>query len=570
MLFFVKKAELIIRSDKTKNILKGMMKMADRKKRNEFIYRGNECWEEDILKGLVKTKMDSTEYYRYWYEPESLYESLRQTQERFPDRICLVDDDGRSYTYSQFKEFVDRFSRILYYIYHVRQGQQVGILLYNSLAFCMSIYALSRLRAVSVPFSTKYREPEIKSLIEKSDIKGLIFHRDYAGWMKDLLGNLFCICINMDEICRLSHMPEIPELKAEAGDGAVLMFTSGTTSQSKGVLLKNFNIMHGIEVYQRIFHISERDITILPVPAYHVTGLFALLGLFIYAGGCVRLHKFFNAERVLKEMEKERITFIHASPAVYSMLLEKREKYPKMPDMRIMACGSGNMPGQKLEEIRQWIPQVQFRTVYGLTETSSPATIFPVNAAESPHIGSSGRPIPGLEFKICDDCGESLAPYETGTVLVRGTTVIEEYYKQTTGAINSEHWLDTGDIGYFDRDGYLYITDRKKDMINRGGEKICSYDVENILYEIPGIREAAVVGIPDERYGEVPAAMIVLEDENCPGEEEIRAYLQKKLAKFQIPVRFICRENLPMTPNLKIDKKEIRKILAEDKEVNKK
>lgn len=107
-------------------------------------------------------------------------------------------------------------------------------------------------------------------------------------------------------------------------------------------------------------------------------------------------------------------------------------------------------------------------------------------------------------------------------------------------------------------------------MINRGGEKICSYDVENILYEIPGIREAAVVGIPDERYGEVPAAMIVLEDANCPGEEEIRAYLQKKLAKFQIPVKFICRENLPMTPNLKTDKKEIRKILAEDKEVNKK
>lgn len=539
--------------------------MSDKEESKRGIYNGNRFWDRDILDGLIKMSVEGREYYRYQYAPDSLYESLLRAQKRFPQKPCLVDNDGMTYTYSEFLELTDRFSRELYHLYHVRPGMQVGILLYNSPEFCISVYALSRLGAVAVPLSTKYRRPEVESLIEKSDIKGVLFHRDYAKWMEDIPSGTFRICMNMEEIHRLVHMPEIPEITMKANDAAFLMFTSGTTSRSKGVLLKNYNVMHGIEVYRKIFRISETDVTILPVPGYHVTGLLALLGLFICAGGCVRLHKFFDAQRVLREMKENHVTFLHASPTVYSMLLEKKKQYPYLPDVRIMACGSGNMPKKKMEEIRKWMPQVQFCTVYGLTETSSPATVFPGNAAESSHIGSSGHPIPGVEFKICNEDGAILPSGSPGNILVRGTNVIEAYYgrERNTG---TEHWLDTGDIGYFDRDGYLYITDRRKDMINRGGEKICSYDVENALYEIPGVKEAAVVGIPDERYGEVPAAMIVGKEKSCPTEEEIRTALKEKLAKFQIPIKYVFRTELPVTANMKTDKKEIRRIIAEDKE----
>lgn len=539
--------------------------MSDQKKKNRGIYNGNEFWGKAITDGLVKIAIENRQYYRYQSEPDSLYESLKRTESFYPERICIVDDDGTSYTYREFLNMVDYFSKILYHRYHVCQSDQVGILLYNSLEFCVSVYAVNKLKAVAVPYSTKYRESEVKSLMKKSDIKGVLYHKDFEGWMKGLHGNKFLVCMNKELLCGQEQMEAIPERKAKPEENAILMFTSGTTSQSKGVMLKNFHVMHGIEVYKRIFGICMEDVTILSVPAYHVTGLLAILGLFLYAGGCVRLHKFFDAETVLRETKEKHITYIHGSPTVYSMLLEKRHLYPELPTVRLMACGSGNMPRRKLKEIGSWMPQAEFRTVYGLTETASPATIFPENAVGSIHIGSSGVPIPGTEFKICDEGGELLPSGEVGNIFVRGTNVIEKYYDRTDQA-GSGQWLDTGDIGYFDEDGYLYITDRKKDMINRGGEKICSYDVENLLYELPGIKEAAVIGIPDERYGEVPAAMIAGNVKECPKEEEIRKILKQKLAKFQIPVKFVFRESLPLTANLKIDKREIRRILAEEKE----
>lgn len=528
---------------------------------NGKIYEGREFWPKPVLDGLKKKSIGNRTYEIYSDIPMSMYDSLYHTRNRVPDNICLVDDDGRRYTYRQFCKLVDDFSRVLCHIYNVTPGTHVGVLLYNSLDFCVSIYAISRLQAVAVPLPTKYREGEIHALILKADLKGIIFHRDYEKWFQNKDKEMFCICMGVNTINALSHLPEVPRLVSHLEKEAILMFTSGTTSHSKGVLLKNYNIMHAIAVYQKVFKITEKDVSLIPVPAYHVTGLIALLGLFIYTGGCIYLHKFFDAERVLKEVEKNNITFLHASPTVYSLLLERKEQYPKLPSLRMLACGSGNMPKQKLKEIGEWIPQMEFRTVYGLTETSSPATVFPENAVTSIHKGSSGCPVPGVQFQICDDNNKRLLPYQKGTIMVRGTTVISDYYRKKREEY-FEDWLDTGDLGYFDKSGYLYIVDRKKDMINRGGEKICSYDVENILYAIPGIKEVAVVGIHDERYGEVPMAMAVLEKESCLKEEQIKSILEQKLAKFQIPVRIVFCKNLPMTANMKIDKKKIRELLS--------
>ena len=279
------------------------------------------------------------------------------------------------------------------------------------------------------------------------------------------------------------------------------MFTSGTTSQSKGVIIKNYSIMHAIVSYQRIFQITDRDTTLIPIPIYLVTGLVALLGLTLYAGGTVYLHKFFDAKR-------------------------EKDSFPSLPSLRLLACGSSNMSKEKLTEIHRWLPCAVFHTVYGLTETCSPATIFPGDASTSSYIGSSGLPIPGTCFCILDDSGSQMQTGQVGEIAVRGTVLLDRYYQKGTGELDEDGWLRTGDLGYFNGEGYLFIVDRKKDMINRGGEKIWSFDVENELYRLDGIDEAAVVGIPHDIYGEVPVAAVKLSPESILTDQQIQDLLK--------------------------------------------
>lgn len=536
-----------------------------REKEQNGVYRGeNGYWNEKVTEGLKDRNRNGRICQFYEEAPSSLYESLLKAEKLWPDKVCLVDDDGTPCTFRHLLELVDGFSGFLHSQFQVRPGQHIGVLLYNSMEYCVCMYALNRLRAVMVPLSTKYKEQEIKSLMEKSDLTGIVFHRDFERWFQDNDSYSFKLMLDMERLKKcLEPETGLTEMPKET-DEAVLMFTSGTTSRSKGVVLKNYNIMHAILIYQKIFQITQESRTLLPIPAYHITGLAAVLGLFIQTGGCVWLHRYFDAERILEEIKKQKITFFHASPTVFSMLLEKKADYPELKSLKIVACGSGNMPQQKIREMKAWIPSMEFHTVYGLTETSSPAVIFPGDAAEGKHPGAAGCVVPGTEIKICGNDGKIMDQGKSGSILVRGTSVTERYYGQKEDKL-TEGWLDTGDIGYFDEEGYLYITDRKKDMINRGGEKVCSYDVENEIYKINGVKEAAVVGIPDDIYGEVPAAMMVLEQNWTLDKQEIRDHLKSRLAKFQIPTVIVYAESLPMTSGMKIDKNKIRELLKEEK-----
>lgn len=219
------------------------------------------------------------------------------------------------------------------------------------------------------------------------------------------------------------------------------------------------------------------------------------------------------------------------------------------------------MPKEKLNQMHAWLPHTVFHTVYGLTETTSPATIYPDDACTSEHIGSSGKPIPGTYFKITDESGSELPPYEVGEIQVKGSVVLDSYYKVQTSSLQ-DGWLNTGDLGYFTPDGYLYVVDRKKDMINRGGEKIWSFDVENALYSIAGIKEAAVVGIPDVVYGEVAAAVVRFAPGIHMEEKDIQGLLLQKIAKYMVPAKILEVKEIPLTKNNKVDKTAIRNLFT--------
>ncbi|WP_418418931.1 class I adenylate-forming enzyme family protein [Blautia sp.] len=535
------------------------------------MYKGIELWKKDITRDMVEVEISDDFFIKTYPKlPKNIFESFKNTTYRMPEKTAVVDNWGRDFSYGELLHKTDLFSAWAYEKLGIRRGTHVALMLYNSVEFCVTFLSLNRIGAVVIPLPTKYRKDEVRSLLEKSDVDFIITDErfnDYFDFCKEENISVTVFpdgekAYALDEFsCHMTEELKRAEEEVTNKDLALLVFTSGTTSQSKGVVIKNYNIMHAIVSYERTLKITKKDRAIIPIPIYLITGLVAIFGLMMHVGGTVYLNKFFDGKRVLEDVKKYEITFLHASPTVFTLLLKEANAYPRLPSLRMFACGSSNMPPGKIRMLHNWLPNCEFRTIYGLTETTSPATVFPLDANESPYIGSSGIPIPGLSFKILDNEGKEVPPGTEGTVWVKGSNITECYYKMETEAIQ-DHWLDTGDIGYFNESGYIYIVDRRKDMINRGGEKICSFDVENEILNITGVEDAAVVGIPDELYGEVPVAVVKLGKDSLLTEEEIRKILKNKIAGFKIPQKIIKVDSIPVTENMKTDKKYIRQLFS--------
>lgn len=538
------------------------------------MYKGEDLWKKPEIQVVKKTLSNGKVITTYPDLQKNIYSSFRATAERHMEKVAVVDDEGRQYSYKKMMEMTDDFSSWLIHEFGVTRRKHVALMLYNSIEFCTTFLSLNRIGAVVVPLPTKFKMEEVHALVEKSDVEFIICDEKFEDYFEKYQQNLN-ICVVPDgkekygletftSTKDLSAIEEIEE-KATDVDLALMLFTSGTTSMSKGVTIRNYNIMHAVESYHKVLGITEEDKAIIPVPIYLVTGLVAVFGLMIHIGGTVCLNRFFDAKRVLEDINKYGITFFHASPTVFTLILKERKHYPELPMLRMFACGSCNMPPEKIKMLHEWLPKSEFRTIYGLTETTSPGTVFPTDASSSPYIGSSGIPIPGSAYKIVDEEGNEVKDGEQGEILVKGSNITENYYKSKRVALEDE-WLHTGDIGWFNTEGYLYIADRKKDMINRGGEKICSYDVENKLLEMNGVEDAAVVGIPDELYGEVPAALIKLKKGTVIEEAEIKAFLKSQMASYKVPQKILFTENIPLTENMKINKRKVRKMFSEQLE----
>lgn len=538
------------------------------------IFDGRELWKNLVDFDLVEKETSYGKFLTYSDMETNLYSALCKTAGRFPLKIAIVDDNDKSYTYNEFLQLVDQFAFYLESELNIKAGQHIGCLLFNSIEYCVAFIATIKIGAVFIPFQTKLRKQELIRLINHSDLECVIFDEKFSGFLDDtslkLPHKIIVQSDNNEFGLPMSFDAELQskESVGHADDNALLIFTSGTTSFCKGAVLTNLNIMHAVISYQKTLKISENDSTIIATPIYYVTGLIALLGLFITSGGKIFLHKYFNATRVLQTIKANNITFFHASPTIFFLLVDAAADFPELPSLRAFACGAANMPPEKILELHQWLPQMDFHTIYGLTETSSPATVFPVDAAESPFIGSSGVPIPGTEFKIVDSDKKILPVGEFGEVLIKGSNILKEYYKQEVSNLDRDGWLATGDVGYFNDQGYLYIVDRIKDMIDRGGDKVFSYDVENELHKIPGILDAAVVGIPDRLYGEVVAAMVTCSPNCLYDEEAIKNLLATKMAKHEVPAKIMFVEEIPKTENAKTDKKRIREMLSNGIEIH--
>ena len=553
------------------------------------MYIGMQYWQDKLSSGLVrKTLSDGRCIETFPDMPSRQYAFLERSACRRPEHEAVIDDLGRVLTYAQLKEKTDTFADYLEEELHLKRGSHIGLMAYSTVEYVTAFLAVNRIGAVAVIFPTKFKEQEIRSLAARANLDCVICDRHYEGWFDAqqdssipmisylpeegsfafdafrVSGGVHGMQKGCDTQRGQGTEKESSTQKEYAGnyeDVCAMLFTSGTTSKSKGVLLTNYNFVHAAGVYRLAFDITENDRTVIPVPIYTITALSAVIGTFLLVGGTICLQSRFHADQVLSCIRDHSLTYMHAAPTVCSLLLEEREHFPALPSLRRIVCGGSRMSAEKIRKLHEWLPGCEYHNVYGMTETTSPGTIQKEDAFFCPEMASEGFPVPGLTYKVLGDDGRELPPGEIGEICVSGTCIMKGYYQLDTDDYR-DGWLKTGDMGYFTEQGYCYVVDRKKDMINRGGEKMTSYDVEEELYAMDGILEAVVVGIPDDLYGEVPAALIK-PGKDCRWDQAgIQDYLRSRIAKYKIPVRIIFTDEIPLSTGGKPDRKKIRKILT--------
>ncbi|QPK81750.1 acyl--CoA ligase [Schaalia sp. ZJ405] len=538
---------------------------------------GDTLWPASVIKGLNERTINGRDVRTFEGAPESLDAMLSATAQRLPNKVAIYTEDGHTFTFADVRRMVTGFARYLHTTVGIGHGDRVGVLLDNGIDFVTAFYALNRLGAIIVPLPGKFRRAEITALVQRAQVRLIVCQPQQAAWFPD-----YATVVSSSTSCAFglplspideddAALPHLPVPRADAD--AILLFTSGTTSQSKGVLLTNANATHAVLAYQRVLELTAEDSTIIAVPIYHVTGMIAILALFIHLGGSIHIQKRMDGMPFVREIFARNITFIHASPTVFALMLDQRERFPQLPSVHTIGCGAAHMPVHRIRDMHEWMPHMQFRTIYGLSESCSPAFVFPCDAATSAHLGSSGIPIPGLDVKICDADGHDLGFNAEGEIYLRGANIARGYdgividedeagRGTAAGAFRTDGWFATGDIGLATPDGYVYVHDRKKDVINRGGEKICCIDVEEELRRLDEIDDAALVGVPDDLYGEVPAAAVVVRPGAHFDAELVRTQLNGRLARYRVPVSFMVVDALPVTAGGKIDKNTIRALFA--------
>jgi fatty-acyl-CoA synthase len=466
----------------------------------------------------------------------------------------------------------------------VERGDVVALLLKNRLEFLELILATNAVGATWLPLNFRLAADEWRYILDHAGARALVTELEFhepIGAIRDQLASLSTLWTVDEQVptgwhgyeqllerARGAPLSEFAELGLQ--DVQRLMYTSGTTSRPKGVPITYGNLHWKNVAHIVEFGLTADDRTLIAGPLYHVGGLdLPATGVF-YAGGSLVVLPRFDPELVMRTIERERITNVWLPPSMVNMVLEldAGDRYD-VSSLRLIISGGEKMPEPLVEKILRLFPDTWFADAYGLTETVSGDTFLDRGSVLA-KLGSVGRPVPHLEIRIEADDGHELTPGETGEICLRGPKVFSGYWRDpdATATALRDGWFHTGDVGRLDSDGYLYVEDRKKDLIISGGENVASPEVERVLYEHPGVLEAAVIGQPHQRWGEVPMAFVVRRPEHELSESELIDFCSHKLARFKVPKRVEFIDALPRTPSGKVLKRILRERLTLEPQVN--
>ena len=472
---------------------------------------------------------------------------------------------GRDYTYRELMEGAERAARGLQ-SRGLGGGDRVALYLPSSLELITTFFGAFLAGCAVVPMNTGYRE-EIAHILRDSEARALITDETLVGWAREVGSEIpslrEIITVGEDYEAMLAEgRGDTPLSPAGEEDTAVICYTSGTTGRSKGARISHRNILSNLEALHSTWEWVPEDRLVLGLPLFHVHGLIVALSGSLVRGCTVFLHEKFDSHKVLTSIGENSATLFMGVPAMYGEFLKVEDPGAfELGSMRLFISGSAPLPTTVFSAFRD---RFGFKILerYGTTETIM-NTSNPCSGQRKP--GSVGRPLPGVEVRI--DRGKagggSRGTEEAGEILVRGPNVFQGYLNlpEVTSASFEGEWFRTGDLGRFDEDGYLTISGRAKELIISGGYNIYPREVEEVLASHPAVREAAVVGMPDEKFGEGVLAAVVLSGqgtpEDGPGEEELIAYCTSRLASYKKPRRVIFLDALPRNAMGKVDKLKI-------------
>lgn len=516
----------------------------------------------------IETHFDGREFPCFVKRPPSFYSMFERAVQQRSDHEA-ISFNGQRWTYAQAGAEIDRIARG-FSARGIRQGERVVMFIANRPEFVFVLFALQKLGVISVPVGTREQGPGLAYIINQCGASGIVFDENLADRIPDTATSPALrvrvstgAAVRNGEALAALDGADISAAQVKEDDCACILYTSGTTGNPKGAMLTHLNIAHSVIHYEVAMKLGRDDRGALAVPASHVTGLIALIAEMVHVMGTLIIIAEFKAADFVPLVAKERISFSLMVPAMYQLcLLQESFTTLDLSTWRVGGFGGAPMPVPTVQALAKAVPGLTLVNCYGSTETTSPATVMPLGLSAI-HNDSVGITLPCASIRIMNEEGKEVPPGESGELWIGGAMVVPGYWDNPQASEKgfAQGCWRSGDLGSKDAQGLVRIFDRIKDMINRGGFKIYSVEVENALMALPGVVEAAVVGHPCPVLGERVHAYLYAP--NAPAStadvQAVRSHCAVRLADYKVPEQvFFTDKPLPRNANGKILKRSLR------------
>ncbi len=494
---------------------------------------------------------------------------LAESARREPAKPAVILGERRV-SYAELDALSDRVAASLLAA-GLAPGDRVGLQLPNIPQFVVAYFGILKAGGVVVPMNVLLKAQEIEFQLRDSGARTLITFAGFFGEAATAAGAAGVTSLYVVgeadggqpfESLLAGDQPG-PQLAAlSPADPAVIIYTSGTTGTPKGAVLSHFTLYMNADISGRLFEFADSDVVVVALPLFHIFALSSIMNICVLLGGTMTLVPRFEPAAVLEVIQRDKVTIFEGVPTMYVALLNAPElgSYD-LSSLRVAVSGGAPIPAEVIDSFERRFG-VAILEGYGLSETSS-TTTFNISA-EQRKVYSVGKPIWGVSVQIWDREGLPLpaGPEHVGEIVVRGPNVMTGYHDNpvATAQAFAGGWFHTGDLGYFDSDGFLFIVDRIKDLIIRGGYNVYPREVEEVLYAHPKVAEAAVIGVPDDLYGEEVHAIVVTKPGQSVSAGELTAFVKERVAAYKYPRTIEFRDSLPKSATGKILKKELRPV----------
>jgi fatty-acyl-CoA synthase len=490
-----------------------------------------------------------------------------------PDREALLDlGTGQRYSFAQLNNRANRLANFLREQFNVQKGERVSLLAYNSVVYLDLLYGLGKIGAIFAPLNWRLTARELTYIINDCQPRVLVYAPEFETIVSEMRPNL-----SVKHYLKLAdasndgsfsyenalanasdHEPERPPLDGETP--YCILYTSGTTGRPKGAVLPHRQVLWNCINTVISWGLSEKDVSPLFTPMFHAGGLFVFLTPILYAGGRIVLVRDFDPEESLRTIIEEKCTVILGVPTLFQMWMNSADfEQADFSHVHFFVSGGAPCPVSLMQAWRE-SKGVIFRQGYGLTEVGT--NCFSMTDEESAlKAGSVGKPIFHSRMRLVDPQGHEVAVGETGELLISGPHVCLGYWNNPEASQEAllDGWFHTGDMARMDEDGFFSIAGRYKDMIISGGENVYAAEVEAVFREHHAVEDAALIGRPDEKWGEVGLMIVVLKPGQTATQEELREFCQMRLARYKVPKEVLFSPGLPYSPYGKVIKAELKK-----------